>query len=87
MNDDVLLPDDMETLEEAFDIALSVLLRSGDLEEFDEAIQFLAAEIAELIGKGEKRKTLLSSFAIEAYRLKQADLRGCDDCTILRDGT
>ena len=70
MNVDVMGPDEMEILEEAFDIALSVLLRSGELEEFGEATHFLAAEIAGLMSMGEKSRFLLSNFAIDAYRLK-----------------
>lgn len=65
-----MLPNEVEILEEAFDIALCVLLRSGDLEDFDEGTCFLAAEIAELMSKGEKSALLLSNFAIDAYRLK-----------------
>ena len=70
VNVDLMLPDEMEILEEAFEIALSVLLRSGELEEFDEATYFLTAEIAELMSMGEKSRFLLSNFAIDAYRLK-----------------
>jgi hypothetical protein len=70
VNVELMLPNEIEILEEAFDIALSVLLRFGDLEEFDEATHFLATEIAELMSNGEKSRLLLSNFAIDAYRLK-----------------
>jgi len=80
VNVDVILPNDMEILEEAFEIALSVLLRSGELEELDEASHFLAAEIAELMSMGEKSSLLLSNFAIDAYRLKH----GCRHLRIVQ---
>lgn len=65
-----MLPNEVEILEEAFDIALCVLLRSGDLEDFDEGTRFLATEIAEWMSKGEKSTLLLSNYAIDSYRLK-----------------
>ena len=75
MDCDVLLPKEMALFEEAFDIAWSVLERSGDLGQSDEASLFLTNEIALLMRNGERSRLLLSNFAIDAYRQKHPALQ------------
>lgn len=75
LSDDLMHPEEMEIFEESFDMALSVILRTRELADFDEATYFLANEIAELMSKGERSSLLLSNFAIDAYRRKTGKLR------------
>ena len=70
MDCNVVIPEEIALLEEAFDIAWSVLERSGDLGQTDEASLFLTNEIASLMRNGERSRLLLSNFAIDAYRQK-----------------
>jgi hypothetical protein len=61
---------DTQLLDESFDIAWSVLLRSGDLGDPDSSARFLFRELVCLIKKGERRRLILSNAAIDTYRLR-----------------
>lgn len=62
---------DTQVFEESFNIAWSVLVRSGELGEPNETSQFLFKCIAGQMSCGERRRLLLSNIAIDAYRRRQ----------------
>ncbi len=65
---------DVELVEQSFEIAWSVLERSGELRERERAAQLLATTIIDMIGRGERRRLLLSNRAIETYRRQKRPL-------------
>ena len=58
----------IELLDQSFNIAWSVLERSGDLGPPDECADFLFGKINHMIAKGETCRLVLSNAAIGAYR-------------------
>jgi hypothetical protein len=60
--------DETELIEQSFDIAWGVLLKSEDLGDPDASAKFLFREIVGRIRKGERRRLVLSNAAIDAYR-------------------
>ena len=66
---------DSDLFDQSFDIAWSVLERSGDLGEPNDATRFLFDKIAEMMRGGERRRLVLSNSAIDAYRLRYERLR------------
>jgi hypothetical protein len=69
----VLVPmHDADLLEQSYEIAWSVLERSGDLTH--DTSCFLLDEIAEMMGDGERRRLILSNRAIDAYRVRYKSL-------------
>ena len=67
-------------VENAVQIAWSVLERSGEIADAGEASRFLLRTVGELVRKGEHRKLVLVNRAIDAYRRHRADAR----CVIQR---
>ena len=65
---------DTELVEQSFEIAWSVLERSGELRERERAALFLADTIVDMVGRGERRRLLLSNRAIELYRKQKGTL-------------
>jgi hypothetical protein len=61
-----------QVLENSFRIAWDYLEATGELGEPDEAARFLLDSIAVMMGRGERRKLLLSNLAIDAYRRSRA---------------
>jgi hypothetical protein len=59
---------DNEILEQSFNIAWDVLMKSGDLANEETASRFLVDRIQNMMKRGEKRRLLLSNKAIDAYR-------------------
>ena len=59
---------DTELIEQSFQIAWSVLERSGELGEPNWSANFLLDEIIERFRCGERRRLVLSNCAIDAYR-------------------
>jgi len=59
---------DTELVEQSFQIAWSVLERTGELREANWSANFLLDEIIEMIRCGERRRLVLSNRAIDAYR-------------------
>jgi hypothetical protein len=59
---------DQLLIDQSFDIAWSVLVRSGDLVDADKSAQFLFNQIVRMMEKGERRRLLLSNTAIDRYR-------------------
>jgi len=59
---------DQELLHQSFEIAWNVLERSGELGNRDDAARYLLDKLAEMIGRGEKRRLLLTNLAIDGYR-------------------
>ena len=55
-------------VENAVQIAWDSLERSGEITDAAEASRFLVQTITELVGKGERRRLMLSNLAIGAYR-------------------
>ena len=67
MTDDALV-------EESFEIAWTVLERSGELGDREQAASFLTRKIISMVVKGEKRRLLLTNKAIDLYRQHQRPL-------------
>ena len=65
---------DTDLFERSFNIAWSVLERTGELGEPNDASRFLFENIANMMKRGERRKLLLSNCAIDAYRLRPVRL-------------
>lgn len=59
---------DTELFEQSFNIAWSVLERTGELGEYNDTSRFLFDNIACRMKRGERRRLLLSNAAIDAYR-------------------
>ena len=59
---------DHELLEQSFEIAWNVLELSGELGNRDDAARYLLDKLGEMIGRGERRRLLLTNAAIDAYR-------------------
>ena len=59
---------DSELTEQSFQIAWSVLEKSGDLRDPNWSANFLLDEIIGMIRCGERRRLVLSNRAIDAYR-------------------
>jgi len=57
-----------ELFEQSFNIAWSVLERTGELGEPNATSRFLFDNIASMMRRGERRRLLLSNSAIDAYR-------------------
>jgi hypothetical protein len=65
---------DTDLFERSFNIAWSVLERTGELAEPNDASRFLFENIANMMKRGERRRLLLSNCAIDAYRLRPVRL-------------
>jgi hypothetical protein len=65
---------DTELLDQSFNIAWSVLLRSGEIGDPDVSANFLFREIISMMEKGERRRLMLSNMAIDLYRLRFPNL-------------
>ena len=65
---------DTDLFERSFNIAWSVLERTGELAEPNDASRFLFEKIANMMKRGERRRLLLSNCAIDAYRLRPVRL-------------
>ena len=65
---------DTDLFERSFNIAWSVLERTGELGEPNDASRFLFENIANMMKRGERRRLLLSNCAIDAYRLRPVRL-------------
>jgi hypothetical protein len=61
---------DTELLDQSFDIAWAVLLKSGDLAAPDASARFLFRELINMMKRGERRRLVLSNAAIDAYRVR-----------------
>jgi hypothetical protein len=59
---------DTDVIEQSFAIAWSVLERTGELGEPNWSANFLLDEIIQRFGCGERRRLVLSNYAIDAYR-------------------
>jgi hypothetical protein len=59
-------------VENALQIAWDFLERSGEITDAGEASRFLVQTITELVGKGERRRLMLSNLAIGAYRRRRS---------------
>ena len=59
---------DSELIEQSFEIAWSVLERTGELGEPNWSANFLLDEIIAMVAGGERRGLVLSNRAIDAYR-------------------
>jgi hypothetical protein len=57
---------DTVLFEQSFNIAWSVLVRSGDLGDPNDSSRFLLDKIAEMMRGGERRRLVLSNLAIDA---------------------
>jgi hypothetical protein len=66
---------DFELIEQSFQIAWSVLERSGELGGRDETSEFLLDEIMALMRSGQRHRLMLSNLAIDAYRHRRQRLR------------
>jgi hypothetical protein len=65
---------DADLFEQSFNIAWSVLARTGELGEPNDTSQFLLNMIADMMKRGERRRLLLSNCAIDAYRRRPVRL-------------
>ena len=65
---------DTDPFEQSFNFAWSVLERTGELGEPNDASRFLFENIANMMKRGERRRLLLSNCAIDAYRLRPVRL-------------
>jgi len=65
---------DTDLFEQSFNIAWSVLARTGELAEPNDTSQFLLNMIADMMRRGERRRLLLSNCAIDAYRRRPVRL-------------
>jgi hypothetical protein len=65
---------DTELFEQSFNIAWGVLERTGELGEPNETSRFLFDNIACMMRRGERRRLLLSNYAIDAYRRRPVRL-------------
>ena len=65
---------DTSLFEQSFNIAWSVLQKTGELGEPNDAARFLFDEIARMMRCGERRRLLLSNSAIDAYRRRPVRL-------------
>ena len=65
---------DTDLFERSFNIAWSVLERTGELGEPNDASRFLFDNIANMMKRGERRRLLLSNCAIDAYRRRPVRL-------------
>jgi hypothetical protein len=65
---------DTDLFEQSFNIAWSVLERTGELGEPNDTSQFLLDRIANMMSRGERRRLLLSNSAIDAYRRRPIGL-------------
>jgi len=63
-----------ELFEQSFNIAWSVLERTGGLGEPNDTSRFLFDNIARMMKRGERRRLLLSNSAIDAYRRRPVRL-------------
>jgi hypothetical protein len=59
---------DTELIEQSFQIAWSVLERTGELRDANWSTNYLLDEIIDMVRSGEKRRLVLSNRAIDAYR-------------------
>ena len=66
---------DLDLIQQSFEIAWSVLERSGELGDREQSSQFLVDEISELIRSGQRHRLMLSNLAIDAYRRRHQSLR------------
>lgn len=67
---------DTDLFEQSFNIAWNVLQRTGELGEPNDTSRFLLDNIASMMKRGERRRLLLSNFAIDAYRRRPVRLVG-----------
>jgi hypothetical protein len=65
---------DTELFEQSFNIAWSVLARTGELGEPIDTTRFLRERIAGMMRRGERRRLLLSNLAIDEYRRRPVRL-------------
>ncbi len=65
---------DESIIEEAFEIAWTVLDRAGELGDREGAAAFLSNKIIGMVLRGERRRLLLSNRAIDAYRQQKPQL-------------
>jgi hypothetical protein len=65
---------DTDLLEQSFNIAWSVLERTGELGEPNATSRFLFDSIASMMRRGERRRLLLSNCAIDEYRRRPVRL-------------
>jgi hypothetical protein len=65
---------DTELFEQSFNIAWSVLQRTGELGEPNDTSRFLLDNITGMMRRGERRRLLLSNSAIDAYRRRPVRL-------------
>jgi hypothetical protein len=65
---------DETIIEEAFEIAWSVLDRAGELGDRECAAAFLSSNIIGMVLRGERRRLLLSNRAIDSYRQQTSRL-------------
>ena len=63
-------------MENSIQIAWDYLERTGDLGDPEVASRFLLETVEQMVRKGERRRLLLSNYAIDAYR-KFATERRC----------
>jgi len=63
-----------ELFEQSFNIAWSVLERTGELGEPNATSRFLFDNITSMMRRGERRRLLLSNSAIDAYRRRPVRL-------------
>jgi len=54
--------------EDSVKIAIDFLERAGEIDDFDEACQFLFNKVAFMIAQGQRNRLLLANRAIAAYR-------------------
>ena len=66
---------DSELLQQSFEIAWNVLDMSGDIGNREEAARYLVDNITQMMAQGEKRRLLLTNFAIDAYRDRYQPLK------------
>jgi hypothetical protein len=65
---------DTELFEQSFNIAWSVLQRTGELGEPNDTSRFLLDNITGMMRRGERRRLLLSNSAVDAYRRRAVRL-------------
>jgi hypothetical protein len=65
---------DTELIEQSFQIAWSVLEKTGELGDANWSANVLLDEIIGMVKRGERRRLILSNCAIDAYRHQQVKL-------------
>ena len=72
-------------LEDSAKIAIDFLVRAGEIDDLDEARQFLFNKVAFMIAQGQRNKLLLANRAIAAYQ-RYRESRSIELSLISRDG-